>query len=146
MTGVRTDGAHALRFGTPQEVVSLQQERALALFSPGAVFCLVRQSPSASGKLEWSLVVARAGGPGARLRPLPGVAPGADPLLAVNGRRRVRRVLGLIKALEKEGFSPPEISSAYWRRVGHRLIAEADFAPYSTAQHAAHLKIEALQR
>lgn len=144
LTAIRLGAGSELCFGAPRELISLTEGGALAFFAPGAIFCALRTAPGPSGKAEYALLIAATGASGARVCALRSVAPGADPLVAAFGRRRVKRVLAVIAAIEKNGFSPSDISPFYWRRIGCRVSTEAEFAPYSKAQHAAHLKCKAL--
>lgn len=136
---------HRLRFGPPFAKYFLDRVRAVAVFRGGAVFCYIRWSNGALEEREWSLIVAAAGAPGARLRPVRGVRPGAVPLLAVSGKTAVKRALSLIDDIEAAGFDPADISPFYWRRASLHLQADMAIGAYGNAQHRAHLKTNGFQ-
>jgi len=133
-----------LRFGRPHEVRNLDEERRHAYFVPGSLFAYARWSANSYGTLEWTLLVLSVCLPGERVLRLSGIKPGAEVLLRVAGRMKVRRALALIDAIEAEGIRAEEVSPAYWRAVHGRFAANLDAHVYGRAQHQAFLQRAAL--
>ena len=128
---------HRVRFGHPVRETYLDRRRARAWFSPSAIFGYVRWRNGPFGSALWRLYVLRAGAPGATLCRVPGVQPGAEILLRLDGGPKVKPALLLIDDLEDRGFDPAEISPDYWRHVHARLVVSAKVRRYSAEQHAA---------
>ena len=59
--------------------------------------------------------------------------------------RKVRRVFGLIDAIEKLGIDPCDVAPDHWRHIHNRLIVAETPRSYSTDRHRAWLARKALQ-
>ncbi|WP_289239517.1 DUF2840 domain-containing protein [Pseudomonas sp. FEMGT703P] len=128
-----------LRFGEPACITSLDHWRRVAVFLPGAVFCRIRWQANNYGVVRWQLMVMQACTPLDVAQRIPGVLPGAQLQLHVEGEPAVRAVLAQIDAIEALGISPAAVSSAYWRTLGNRLDARLPLPAYTTERHAAWL-------
>jgi hypothetical protein len=131
---------HRVRFGHPVRETFLDRRRALAWFAPGAVFGYVRWQNGPYGSELWRLYVLRAGVPGKTLVQVPGVRPGAEILLRLDGSRKVKPALHIIDDLEDRQFDPAEVSPDYWRHVHNRLFGGGEVRPYTAEQHTAWLR------
>jgi hypothetical protein len=131
---------HRLRFGHPAREANVDRRRARAWFAPGALFGYIRWENGPYGTALWRLYVLRAGSPGDDLARVPGVLPGAEILLSLDGTRKLKPALALIDDLEARGLDPAEISPDYWRHVHNQLSAGGRAHPYSAEQHRAWLR------
>jgi hypothetical protein len=128
---------HRVRFGHPTRETYIDRRRARAWFEPKSIFGYVRWENGAFGSVLWRLYVLRAGAPGDALCRVPGVRPGAEILLRLDGGPKVKPALLIIDNLEDRGFDPAEVSPDYWRHINGRLAASGTVRPYSAEQHAA---------
>lgn len=133
-----------LRFGEPDAKHDLDGRRSLVLFGPARVVGYVRWRANEYGTQSWSIAILRTGAPLQVLTRLEGIHPGADVLLSVIGKARVKRVLAQLDKLESAGFEPPEISPAYYRQMHNRITVSRPVATYSDCQHAAFLATRAV--
>ena len=67
----------------------------------------------------------------------PGVRPGAEVLLSLEGWTRVQRGLAAIDAVEALGFAPQDIAPDYWRHIHNRLTAGLAPRAYGLTRHRA---------
>lgn len=126
-----------LRFGAPVEERVVDRRRALASFTPGALFGYVRWRASGFGTELWRAYVLRAGAPGETLQTIPGVTPGAEILVSTATEGRVKRLLALIDALDAAGVKPETAPESYWRVVQNRLAAHQPLRVYSADEQSA---------
>jgi len=131
---------HRVRFGHPLREAYLDRRRALAWFAPGAVFGYIRWRNGPFGSELWRLYVLRAGAPGDDLIRVPGVLPGAEILLRLDGAGKVKPALLIIDDLEERGFDPAEVSPDYWHHVHNQLFGGGRVHPYAAQQHRAWLR------
>ncbi|KGB98956.1 DUF2840 domain-containing protein [Burkholderia cepacia] len=128
-----------LRFGEPTRVIRLDRWRRVAVFWPGAVFCRIRWHANDYGTIRWQIMVMQACTPLDVVQRIPGVLPGARLLLHAEGERTVRAVLAQLDAIEAQGIAPVDVSPAYWRTLGNRLVARLPLPAYTAERHAAWL-------
>jgi hypothetical protein len=126
-----------LRFGQPRAEILHDRRRRTLVFAPGAVFARVRWTGGDYGTTASALEVLRAPAPGEACITLPGLRPGAEPLVLLGGWTRVQRGLAAIDAIETAGFTPHAIAPDHWRHVHNRLIAGLQPRPYDARRHRA---------
>lgn len=136
---------HWLRFGKPVASRICDRRRRVECYAPGQVFGLVRWASNDYGTVLSRLDVLLAVTEGDPVTRFPQVTPGADVLLSVTGWRKVRRVFGLIDAIEALGIDPCDVAPDHWRHIHNRLIAAETPRSYSTERHRAWLARKALQ-
>ena len=132
-----------LRFGEPARTLRLDRWRRCAVFPPGAMFCRIHWQANDYGTVRWRLMVMQAG-PLDDVQRIPGVRPGARLLLHAEGENAVRAVLERIDAIEALGIAAIDVSPAYWRTLGNRLVARLAPPDYTAERHAAWLTGNAL--
>lgn len=116
---------HWLRFGKPVSSYTGDGGRRVESYAPGQVFALVRCAGPDHGTALSHLAIVRAVPRGMPVTRLPFVDPGGEILLAVQGWRRVARVLAVIDAIEALGLAPQEVVPDHWRQIHDRLAARA---------------------
>lgn len=136
---------HWLRFGSPVERIVLDKRRSLALFEPDQIFGYVRWSANEYGTQEWRLTVLQAQKPSLLLSRVSGVIPGAEVLLLMRGKTRVKQAFIHLDALEAKGFALTDVSPSYYRHIHVRLMAKREVHAYSSEQQAAHLAARRVQ-
>lgn len=136
---------HWLRFGKPVEQIQLDRRRSLSLFKPGQIFGYVRWSANEYGTQEWRLTVLQAQMPSLLLSRVPGVIPGAEVLLLMIGKTRVKQAFVHLDALEAKGFALTDVSPSYYRHIHVRLMARREVHVYSSDQQAAYLAAKRVQ-
>ena len=125
-----------LRFGEPARTVRLDRWRRVAMFLPDAVFCRIRWHANDYGTVRWQLMVMQACTPLHAAQRIPGVRPGARLLLHAEGEPAVRSVLAQLDAIEAQDIAPADVSPAYWRMLGNRLVARLPLPAYTAERHA----------
>ena len=136
---------HWLRFGDPVRHRYLDRQRAVAWFDPDQIFGYVRWEANEYGTVLWRVYVLRAGRPDDVMGRVPGVFPGADMLLRLDGQAKVKRGLAHIERLEKAGFDPAQIAPDHWRHLHNRLSFGEAPRLYTTDQHHAWLARRTVQ-
>jgi hypothetical protein len=136
---------HWLRFGKPVASRIRDRKRRVECYAPGQTFGFVRWASNDYGTVLSRFDVLLAVGRGEPVTRFPHVTPGADVLLSVSGWRKVRRVFGLIDAIEALGIDPCDAAPDHWRHIHNRLIAAEAPRPYSPERHSAWLARKALQ-
>lgn len=134
-----------LRFGNPARTIQLDRWRRSAVFLPASIFCRIRWESNDYGTTRWQLMVMQACTPLDTVQRIPGIQPGARLLLHAEGERQVQAVLPLIDAIEALGIEPIDVSPAYWRTLGNRLLAHLALPTYTAERHAAWLVGRALR-
>ncbi|MBU9610616.1 DUF2840 domain-containing protein [Burkholderia multivorans] len=128
-----------LRFGEPARTVRLDRWRRVAVFLPRALFCRIRWQANDYGTIRWQLMLMQACTPLDAAQRIPGVLPGARLLLHAEGEPAVRAVLAQLDAIEALGIALADVSPAYWRTLGNRLVAHLPLPAYTAERHAAWL-------
>lgn len=136
---------HWLCFGDPLGHHYLDRQRAVTWFGPGQIFGYVRWEANDYGTVLWRLYVLRAGRPHDLMSRVPGVVPGAEVLLRLDGKAKVKRGLAHIDTLEKVGFDPGEIAPDHWHHLHNRLSFGQGPRLYTADQHRAWLARQAVQ-
>ena len=136
---------HWLRFGDPLRHRYLDRRRAIAWFGPGQTLGYVRWEANEYGTVVWRLYVLCAGRPDDVMGRVPGVFPGADMLLRLDGKAKVKRGLAHIETLEKAGFDPAQIAPDHWRYLHNRLSSGETLRLYTADQHCAWLARRTVQ-
>ncbi len=142
VTLVWREGAHEdwLRFGRPVCERIVDRRQRIESYAPGHVFALVRWASNDYGTRRSTLDIVRAVGQGERLTRLPAIDPGGELLLSARGWHRVRKVLGLIDAIEETGTDPCEVSPDHWRHIQNRLASGMAPRTYGAERHRAWLR------
>ncbi len=130
---------HWLRFGDQSRERILDRRRRVIAFVPGDVFGFVRWEGNDYGTVLSRLDIVRAKAPGAPVTAIPGVTPGGEVLLRLDGWPRVKRALDAIAAIEALGIDPGHVAPEWWRHLHNRIVCNAAFGPYGRAQHRAWL-------
>jgi len=130
---------HWLRFGHDAGERVLDRRRRVVLFGPGAVFGFVRWQGGEYGTVSSRLDVLRACGPGEAVSTVPGVTPGGEILLRLDGWPRVKRALDAVAAVEALGIDPADAAPEWWRHLHNRITCNESHRPYARAQHRAWL-------
>ena len=136
---------HWLRFGGPVRHRYLDRQRAVAWFNPDDIFGYVRWEANDYGTVLWRLYVLRAGRPDDVMGRVPGVFPGADMLLRLDGKAKVKRGLAHIETLERAGFDPAQIAPDHWCHLHNRLSLGETPRLYTADQHHAWLARRTVQ-
>lgn len=135
-----------LRFGRAAAERSAGPHKRIASFRPGTTFALLGCTVPDIGRVCWSLAIVTAVPPGAPFATLPGVAPGGDILLALDGIERIRAVCREIDMIEASGIDPCDVQPDHWRHVGSQLTAALPFRSYGAERHAALLQRRRVER
>src|SRR4051794_14922870 len=106
---------HWLRFGTQQREQILDRRRRIIAFAPGEVFAFVRWEANDYGTVISLLDILRACGPGEIVTTVPGITPGGEILLRLEGWPQVKRAFDAIAAVEGLGIDPEEVAPDWWR-------------------------------
>lgn len=109
-------------FGAPERLVRLDWQRNLAAFSPGSVFGYERWKANKFGTQSWLIFVLQAVRPKAELSQIPGVFPGAQILLRVQGKETCKAFLSHLDTIRTKG-AIEEIEPLVWLHISHRLQA-----------------------
>jgi len=111
------------------DTVRLDWRRSLAIFQPTQVFGYERWRATKHGTIEWQVFVLQAAAPGALCSKVPGVLPGAVPLLVSRGKTRAQRAL---LALDRVAANKKleDVSPEFWLRLSHRLQARMPLEPF----------------
>lgn len=128
-----------LRFGRPVRTLKVDDQRRIALFAPGAVFCRLRWIWMDRAGLAWELQVLQADDPLGEATRIEGIVPRVHVLVRADGERQVRLVQQRIASIGALGFDPSDASPMYWRMVQRRLSAGLPLPDYTVERHAAHL-------
>lgn len=113
---------HRLVFGRPRMEIRRGWHRKLAAFYPGDVFGYERWRANKYGTQDWRFVVAKARKSGCVSR-FPGLYPGAELLLNVTGKTRVKRAYDCLDRLKTHTSALETVPEHHWREVGCRLLA-----------------------
>ncbi|MEM6625095.1 MAG: DUF2840 domain-containing protein [Pseudomonadota bacterium] len=125
-----------LLFGRPAFDIRRGWRRKFVCFEPGEIFAYEAWRADRYGTQDWRLVVAQTvhAGPLARL---PGVFPGADPLLYASGVTQVRTALKALDQLRQSAGGLTAITPAYWRHLQNRLQTKQEPHDFTRLQAAA---------
>ncbi|MBO6767320.1 MAG: DUF2840 domain-containing protein [Erythrobacter sp.] len=136
------EGSHEdwLRFGRPVCERIIDRRQRIESYAPGQVFALVRWASNDYGTRRSTLDIVRAVGRGEMLTRLPGINPGGELLLSARSWHRVRKVLGLIDAIEETGIDPCDVSPEHWRHMHNRLAVGMTPRAYNAKHHRAWLR------
>ena len=130
---------HWLRFGDQSRERILDRRRRVVAFLPGQVFALVRWEGNDYGTVSSRLDIVRACVSGEPIATVPGVTPGGEVLLRLDGWPRVKRALDAAAAIEALDIDPTEVAPNWWRHLHNRIVCNAPFRSYGRAQHRAWL-------
>lgn len=126
---------HWLRFGDQSRERILDRRRRVIAFAPGEVFALVRWEGNDYGTVSSRLAIVRACAPHEPVATIPGVVPGGDLLLRLEGWPKVKRALDAVAAIEALGIDPANVAPDWWRHLHNRIACNAPFRTYGRAQH-----------
>src|SRR5260370_24810218 len=112
---------HWLRFGTQDRERILDRRRRIIAFAPGEVFAFVRWEANDYGTVLSRLDILRACDAGDVISTVPGVTPGCEILLRLDGWPRVTRALGVIADIEARGIAPAMVAPDWWRHLHNRI-------------------------
>ena len=128
---------HWLRFGTQDRERILDRRRCVIAFAPDEIFAFVRWEANDYGTALSRLDILRACDAGEVISTVPGVAPGAEILLRLDGWPRVKRAFDAIADIEARGIDPAMIAPNWWRHLHNRISCNLAHRNYTRAQHAA---------
>ncbi len=128
---------HWLRFGDQSRERILDRRRRVVAFLPGQVFALVRWEGNDYGTVSSRLDIVRACASGEPIATVPGVTPGGDVLLRLDGWPRVKRALDAVAIIEALSIEPAEVAPDWWRHLHNRIVCNAPFRSYGRPQHRA---------
>jgi sugar phosphate isomerase/epimerase len=131
---------HWLRFGTQERERILDRRRRVIAFAPSEIFAFVRWEANDYGTVLSRLDILGACGAAEVVTTVPGVTPGGEILLRLEGWPRVKRALATIAAIEELGINPAEVAPDWWRHLHNRIVCNLPHRPYSRGQHAAWLR------
>jgi hypothetical protein len=114
---------HDLLFGDPvsfrEECGSVERH---AFFAPGQLFGIEVWEANDYGTISWTIYVLRAVAPGETATPLRQVNPGAEILLSVRGKKKIRRAHAWLRSLSAANQSlsaiDPDWASHYRFQIG----------------------------
>lgn len=128
-----------IRFGRMVEDQILDRRRRRVAFAPDSIFAFVRWASNDFGTLVSRIDILRAVPPGEAYQTVPGVDPGGEVLLRVNGWPKVQRVFEAIDAVDALDIDPADVAPDHWRHVHNRLAAHDSPRPYTLDRHRAWL-------
>lgn len=128
-----------IRFGRMVEDQILDRQRRRVAFAPDTVFAYVRWASNDFGTLVSRIDILRAVSPGEPYQTVPGVTPGGEVLLRVNGWPKVQRAFEAIDAVESLDIDPADAAPDHWRHIHNRLAAHESPRPYTLERHSAWL-------
>lgn len=122
---------HRLRFGVADYQVHLDKERSVVFFPADQTLGYIRWRANDYGTQDWQFCVARTVSAkpdeDTDITAFPGILPGADILLHVSGKTKVKRVLALLDGLEERHADLSQITESWWRQLHNRLEVRAGF-------------------
>jgi hypothetical protein len=128
-----------IRFGAAADERILDRRVRLVGFAPGSIFGFVRWAANDRGTVVSRIDILAAPRPGQACSTVPGVTPGGEILLRLNGWPKVASALRMIDQIEAVGVDPAEAPADFWRHVHNRLAAGQTPRPYLQARHRAWL-------
>ena len=128
-----------IRFGRLVEDQILDRQRRRMAFAPDSIFAYVRWASNDFGTLVSRIDILRAVFPGEPYQTVPGVTPGGEVLLRVNGWPKVQHVFEAIDAVDALDIDPADVAPDHWRHVHNRLAAHESPRPYTLERHHAWL-------
>lgn len=131
---------HWIRFGRHAAERIVDRRRRILSFRPGSVFAYVRWAANDHGTVVSRIDIVRAVSAVEPYQTLPGVRPGGDILLKIDGWPKVERVLQHIDAVEAAGIDPSDVSPDHWRHVAHRMAVNEPPRIYTPERHRAWLR------
>ena len=135
-----------IRFGHTVEDQVLDRRRRRVAFAPNSLFAFVRWASNDYGTLVSRIDILRAVAPGEPYQTVPGVDPGGEVLLRINGWPKVQRVLEAIDVVDGLAVDPVDVAPDHWRHVHNRLAAQETPRPYTLERHQAWLACKGAQR
>lgn len=126
-----------VRFGRPVCFEKQNKHEAFEYYARGSVFCYVRWQANDYGTRYWRVFILRTGDETSLIYSVPGINPGAEVLLDVEGASRAKRVLETIDSIEKFGIDPITVAPHYWVQVNARVNTVLNPLPYTSAIHQA---------
>jgi len=128
---------HWLRFGTQCRERILDRRRRVIAFAPGEIFAFVRWEANDHGTVLSRLDILRACEIGEVISTVPGVIPGGEILLRLDGWPRVKPALDAIADIETRGIDPAMVAPNWWRHLHNRITCNMSHRAYTSSQHAA---------
>src|SRR3984893_4322501 len=105
---------HWLRLGTKDRERILDRRRRVIAFASGEIFAFVRWEANDYGTVLSRLDILRACVTGDLISTVPGVTPGGEILLRLDGWPRVKRALDAIAHIETRGLDPATVAPNWW--------------------------------
>lgn len=131
-------------FGSPIDQRILTRRHRLLGFGPGAVFAYLRRIETTTLGIAGRLDILQVAPARDRIT-VPGVTPGAAPLLRAATWDLACPVLASFSALEALGFPLHDIEPDYWRRLSATLAEGRSPPPYDRMRHLAWMAQRAVQ-
>lgn len=130
---------HYTRFGRSAAKQMMQGYRGFEYYKPGQLVGYVQWHAGEYGSRLWRFMVLMTTSHD-HMQEVPGVKPGAQILLDLEGAIKVRKALNTIDEIEQLGLDLTDISPAYYGHLHQRITANRPHHRYTMEQHQAFLK------
>jgi len=111
---------HRLLFGEPEQEIRCGWHRKLAIFAPKKVLGYERWEANSYGTQRWQITVCRTVGSGS-VTQIPGIIPGAQLFLNVQGKTKVRRFMECLDWIKAQRIDPKNVSDRQWMDLHNAL-------------------------
>ena len=112
---------YRLLFGQPALTKRVSRSQSFAFFEPGRMIGYLRWRANEFGTQSWRCFVLRTMKEGEHGVKIPGILPGAEPLLTTRGKTYSKRFLKKFDALRRVNQPLENLSPAYWRHLHVRI-------------------------
>ncbi|MBL4575605.1 MAG: DUF2840 domain-containing protein [Opitutaceae bacterium] len=133
-----------IRFGSPVFREEPTRRIAFEYFKAGQIFCYIQWESGDYGTKYWRLSILKTVYKNQKIYKIKGIDPGAEILLDVTGKERVKKAYGVIDAIDTLDIDPAQISPDYYLYAHQMLNTGLPVRPYSQQQHHAFLKAKNL--
>ena len=137
---------HYTRFGRPVTKTTTALYRGFEYYKPGQLLGYVQWYGGEYGSRLWRFLILvtmshRMGQQGLiKLQEVPGVKPGAQIILDLEGSARVKMMLKAIDQIEHLGLDPADISPAYYGHLHQRIMTNRPYHRYTMEQHKSFMQ------
>ena len=134
-----------LRFGQPVGKRYLDEDRSIADFMPGEIFCRVDWRSGRYGTTSWQLLILQTCSPDESVLQIAGIQPGAELLLRASGQPRVLQLLNYLDDIEQRAVDLSRVPATFWRLAHHQMQARLPLPEYTAARHQAAVRVVGLR-
>jgi len=133
---------HYTRFARSVRKVNMAPYRGYEYYNPGQLIGYVQWHAGEYGSRLWRFMILMTMGHGNQInmQEVPGVMPGAQILLDLEGAFKVRKALYIIDQIEQLDLDPTAISPAYYGYLHQRITVNRRYHRYTMEQHKSFLK------